>query len=63
MVVKRGGYWCVVHGHPKKPGSKTDKPMGTVIKCYSIAEYGEEGAHRRALKHHAAILFSQRKGG
>jgi len=33
-VEKRGNKWCVVHGHPKKPGSKTDKPEGSIIKCF-----------------------------
>ena len=58
-VEKRGGYWCVLHGHPKNPGSKTDKPIGTPIKCYSIAKYGEEGARKRAYAMHYAIQKSE----
>ena len=63
MVVKRGDSWCVVHGPPQKPGSKTDKPIGSVIKCYSIKEYGEEGARKRAEAMHKAIVISQSKRG
>lgn len=60
-VEKRGQYWCTVHGHAKKPGSKTDKPKGSIIKCYSIAKYGDAGAKRRALDQHKAIAISQAK--
>lgn len=59
MVKKVGNQWCVLHGHPKKEGSKTDKPIGTPIKCWSIEEYGELEAKRRATRMHRAILFSQ----
>ena len=52
MVVKRGNRWCVVHGSPKRPGSKTDKPRGTVIKCFTSKE--------EAQKMHTAILLSKR---
>lgn len=58
-VEKRGGYWCVLHGHPKKPGSKTDKPFGTPIKCYSIAQYGDDVARRKAFAMHYAIQKSE----
>lgn len=61
MVVKRGDQWCVVHGHPQKPGSPTDKPIGTPIKCYSISEYGEEGAKKKAQALHTAIILSQQQ--
>lgn len=52
-VENRGGKnpWCVVHGHPKKKGSKTDKPAGSVIKCHPT-----EAAAR---KQHRAIIISQ----
>lgn len=57
-VVKRDDKWCVVHGHPQKPGSKTDKPEGSVIKCFPTKEQAE------AM--HKAIIISQikkEKGG
>lgn len=60
-VVKRGDKWCVVHGSPQKPDSPTDKPIGTAIKCYSISEYGEEGAKKKAQALHTAIILSQQK--
>lgn len=63
MVEKRGAYYCVVHGHPRKPGSKTDKPKGTIIKCYSIEKFGDAGAKKRAMAQHAAILISQQRRG
>jgi hypothetical protein len=44
---------CVVHGHAKKKGSKTDKPKGTVIKCHPT--------RKKALAHHAAIMASKKK--
>lgn len=59
MVEKRGNYWCVVHGHPQKSGSKTDKPKGIPIKCWSIEKYGEAEAKKRAEAMHKAILHSQ----
>jgi len=58
-VGKRGDAWCVFHGHPKKEGSKTDKPIGSVIKCFSIDTYGEDGARKKALAMHYAIMKSQ----
>jgi len=51
MVVKRGEEWCVVHGHPQKPGSKTDKPEGSIIKCFPTKE--------QADAMHKAIIISQ----
>jgi len=51
MVKKIGSNWCVVHGHPKKKGSKTDKPAGTIIKCFRTKKEAE------AM--HQAILISQ----
>ena len=53
MVVKRGSQWCVVHGHPQKPGSKTDKPEGTVIKCFPTK------AQADAM--HRAIMANERR--
>jgi hypothetical protein len=61
-VEKRGDKWCVLHGHPQKTGSKTDKPAGTAIDCYSIAEFGEEGARKKAMAMHYAIVKSQERG-
>ena len=55
MVVKRDGKWCVVHGHPKKKGSKTDKPKGSVIKCFPGTPEGK----KKAEAMHRAILASQ----
>jgi len=61
MIEKRGNAWCVVHGHPQKPGSKTDKPEGTPIKCYEFTP-GDKGSEARAKskaeKLHAAIIIS-----
>jgi len=51
-VVKRGNQWCVVHGHPKKKGSKTDKPKGSIIKCHPTA--------KKAYAQHYAIMMSQK---
>jgi len=51
MVVRRGDKWCVIHAHPKKAGSKTDKPEGSVIKCFR--------SKKDAIKMHQAILFSE----
>jgi len=53
IVVKKGDQYCVVHGHPQKPGSKTDKPEGSVIKCFSTK------AEADAM--HKAIIISQIK--
>jgi len=52
-VEKRGDRWCVVHGHPMKPGSKTDKPIGSVIKCFPTKA--------EADRMHKAIIISQIK--
>lgn len=53
MIKKIGDKWCVVHGSPKKKGSKTDKPMGTVIKCFK--------SKKDALRMHRAIMASKSK--
>jgi hypothetical protein len=54
----------VLHGHPQKAGSKTDKPEGTVMKSYSYAQYGKAGAIRRAYAMHSAVKHSEaRKAG
>jgi len=62
MVRKRGSKWCVLHGHPQKPGSKTDKPVGSVIKCFPFKE-GDKASEARAKKKaeamHQAIIISQ----
>jgi hypothetical protein len=50
-VVERDGKWCVIHGHPKKEGSKTDKPKGTTIKCFD--------SKKKALAMHAAIMANK----
>ena len=52
-VVRRGSKYCVVHAHPPRPGSKTDKPIGTVIRCFDNKKDAE--------KMHQAILISQAK--
>lgn len=44
----------VVHGSPRKPGSKTDKPVGAIIKRFK-----GKRAKTRAEKMHAAIRISQ----
>jgi len=49
----------VVHGHPRKKGSKRDKPKGSNIKCYSFKKYGKAGAYRKAHAMHSAITHSQ----
>jgi hypothetical protein len=62
MVVKRGDRWCVVHAHPQKPGSKTDKPPGTVIKCYKFKKGDKESERRakeKATRMHRAIMYSE----
>jgi len=47
VVEKRGNKWCVIHGHVKKSGSKTDKPKGTIIKCFN--NKSQAIAMRRAI--------------
>ena len=62
MVEKRGNAWCVVHGHPKKKDSKTDKPKGTIIKCYYFdptLKGSEARAKKKANKMHRAIMLSK----
>lgn len=56
-IKKKGGKHCVVHGSPKKKGSKTDKPKGTVIACHKTK--------KAAVAQHQAIAISKkkRKGG
>lgn len=56
MVVKKvDGQWAVVHGHPKKEGSKTDKPEGAIIHKFDTKKEAE------AM--HAAIYLSQHRRG
>jgi len=57
-VEKRGDRWCVVHGHPKKAGSKTDKPEGSIIKCFSGPD-----AKSRAQAMHKAIMANNEGEG
>lgn len=54
-VENRGGEkpYCVVHGSPQKAGSKTDKPKGSIIKCYKDKADAD--------RHHKAIIISQAK--
>lgn len=62
MVVKRGNKWCVVHAHPQKPGSKTDKPPGTPIHCYEFIpgnKRSEARAKAKANKMHRAIVYAE----
>lgn len=47
--------WCVVHAHPQKPGSPTDKPPGTIIKCWPHTPAGKAKAEAM----HRAILAAQ----
>ena len=54
-VEKRGDKWCVIHGHPMKPGSKTDKPEGSIIHCFPTKA--------QADRMHKAIIISQIKRG
>lgn len=54
MIEKRGDKWCVLHGHPQKEGSKTDKPIGSVIKCFPT--------EKQAIAMHQAIIISQQRG-
>ena len=51
MIKKVGKMWAVVHAHPKKRGSKRDKPKGTVIKKFKTK--------KAAYKMHRAIASSQ----
>jgi hypothetical protein len=52
MIIKRGNEWLVVHGHPKKKGSKTDQPKGTVI--------GRHKTKAAAQAQHRAIMASKK---
>jgi hypothetical protein len=52
-VVKRGNKYCVVHGHPMKKGSKTDKPKGSIIHCFPT--------RKQAEAQHKAIVISELK--
>ena len=64
MVVKKGNSYCVVHGHTQKKNSKTDKPAGSVIKCFSFnpnTKGSEASAKDKATKMHKAILISESK--
>lgn len=60
MVKVYGDRACVLHGHPKKEGSKTDKPAGSVIKCFSFSEHGKDEAIKKAYAMHSAIVNSEK---
>lgn len=45
--------WGVFHAHPQKPGSKTDKPAGTLIKAFRTK--------KEASAMHRAIMASESK--
>jgi len=53
MIEKRGSKWCVIHGHPKKKGSKRDKPKGSVISCHTTK--------KAALAQHRAVMASKKR--
>lgn len=55
MIKKVGKKWAVVHGHAKKKGSKTDKPMGTVMATFTTK--------KAALRMHRAIIISKKRRG
>lgn len=55
FVEKRGDKWCVIHGSPITPGSKTDKPIGSIIKCFPTKA--------QADRMHKAIIISKIKRG
>lgn len=57
MVKKINGRWCVVHGHIQKKGSKKDKPIGSIIKCFD----GTDSGRRKAEAMHRAIVISQQQ--
>lgn len=54
-IVKRGKEFCVLHAHPKKKGSKTDKPIGSIIHCFPTK--------KKALAQHKAIIMSKKERG
>lgn len=58
MVRKRGDEYCVLHGHPKKPGSKTDKPKGAVIACHPTKAKAE-AQHRAIMAQKHKELFKE----
>ena len=56
--------YCVVHGHPQKKESVTDKPIGSIIKCYTYNptnESSRQEALRKARALHYAITKSQER--
>jgi hypothetical protein len=44
-----------------KEGSKTDKPKGANIKCYSFAQFGKDEAIKKAYAMHTAIINSEKE--
>ena len=61
MVTIESDRACVRHAHAQKAGSKTDKPVGTVIKCYLFSTYGRKKAIEKAHALHYAIVMSERR--
>lgn len=61
MVVVTSTAAEVRHGHAKKPGSKTDKARGGLIKRYPFSKYGKKGAIAKAQAQHYAIVKSQER--
>lgn len=59
MIAKRDNCYCVLHGHPKKLGSKTDKPKGSVIKCFCGPNM--KANLKKAQGMHYAIRKSQKR--
>lgn len=59
MIEKRGKCVCVIHAHPKKKGSKTDKEAGTPIKCFCGKD--PKTNMKKAQAMHYAIVQSQKK--
>ncbi len=51
MIKKVKGGYGVFHAHPKKAGSKTDKPKGTLIKKFATK--------KEALAMHRAIMANK----
>jgi len=51
FVRRRGDSWCVLDGE------------GKPIKCYSVREFGEEGAKEKANRLHRAIMASKARRG
>jgi hypothetical protein len=55
MTIRKTNGFAVVHGHPKKKGSKRDKPKGSII--------AKHKTKKEAVKQHQAIMASKRRRG